>query len=73
MRDALKGFILEERGALPFAEAARQLGLNEAAVKSAVHRMRKRFRELFREEIASTVATAAEVDDEIRHLIGALK
>jgi RNA polymerase sigma-70 factor (ECF subfamily) len=71
--DALKGFILDERGATPFAEVARQLNMNEAAVKSAVHRMRKRFRELFREEIANTVASPAEIEEEIRHLILALK
>lgn len=71
--DTLKGFLLDERGATPFAEAAQQLGMNEAAVKSAVHRMRKRFREMFREEIENTVASPTEVDDEIRHLILALK
>lgn len=71
--DALKGFLLDERGSVPFAEAAKELGMQEAAVKSAVHRMRKRFRELFREEIANTVATPAEIDEEIRHLILAMR
>jgi RNA polymerase sigma factor (sigma-70 family) len=71
--DALKGFLLDERGALPFEEAARQLNMNEAAVKSAVHRMRKRFREMFREEIANTVSNQEDVEDEIRHLVQALR
>jgi RNA polymerase sigma-70 factor (ECF subfamily) len=37
-------------------------------VKKAVHRLRHRYSELFREEIAHTVGTPAEVDEEIRHL-----
>jgi RNA polymerase sigma-70 factor (ECF subfamily) len=38
----------------------------------AVHRLRKRFREVFREEIAQTVADPGEVEAEIRHLLAAL-
>jgi RNA polymerase sigma-70 factor (ECF subfamily) len=37
-----------------------------------VHRLRKRFREVFREEIAHTVGSAAELDDELRHLVEVL-
>jgi len=48
------------------------LGMNEAAARVAVHRLRRRFRELFREEIAQTVAEPAELDDEVRHLLRAL-
>ena len=44
------------------------LALTEGAVKVAVHRLRARYRELLREEIAQTVTTQAEVDEEIRHL-----
>ncbi len=43
----------------------------EGAVKIAVHRLRARFRELFREEVSHTVANAAEIDEEIRHLLEA--
>lgn len=50
-------------------EAATQLGLTESAVKSALHRLRQRYRELVREEIAHTVADPAEIDTEIRYLI----
>ena len=42
------------------------------AVKSAVHRLRQRYRQLLREEIGQTVAEPGEVDGELRHLIGVL-
>jgi DNA-directed RNA polymerase specialized sigma24 family protein len=61
-----------ERGDIPYAAMAAQLGLNETAVRMAVHRLRKRFREVFREEIAQTVAGPNEVEEEIRHLLAAL-
>jgi RNA polymerase sigma-70 factor (ECF subfamily) len=44
------------------------MNLSEDAVKQAVRRLRGRYRELLRREIANTVSTPAEVDDEIRHL-----
>jgi len=61
-----------ERGEIPYATLATQLGLSETAARMAVHRLRKRFREVFREEIAQTVATPDEVEEEIRHLLAAL-
>ena len=51
------------------AEAARELGMSETAVKVAIHRLRARFRELIRAEITATVSDPAEVADELRHLI----
>ena len=54
---------------LPYAELMARLDLKASALKMAVHRLRKRFGELLREEIAQTVATPDEVEDEIRHLI----
>jgi RNA polymerase sigma-70 factor (ECF subfamily) len=51
---------------------ARVLGSSETAVKMAVHRLRRRFREVLRAEIAQTVAHPNEVDDELRHLFAAL-
>jgi len=61
-----------ERGDIPYAAMAAQLGQNEPAVRMAVHRLRKRFREVFREEITQTVANPGEVEEEIRHLLAAL-
>ena len=51
-----------------YAETSRELGLSEGAVKIAVHRIRARFRRLLSEEIAETVSTPADIDDEVRHL-----
>ena len=54
------------------ADAARQLGLSEGALKVAVHRLRQRFREAVMEEIAHTVPAESDIDDEHRHLLAAL-
>ena len=50
-------------------EAAAKLGISEGAARVAVHRLRKRYRELVRLQVAATVATEDEVDDELRHLL----
>jgi RNA polymerase sigma factor (sigma-70 family) len=54
-----------ERQGPPYAEVAARHGMNEGAVKVAVHRLKKRYGELLREEIARTVGSPAEVDDEL--------
>jgi RNA polymerase sigma-70 factor (ECF subfamily) len=66
--DLLKGSLLAEESGLSYAELGTQLGMKEDAVKQAVHRMRRRYRELFREEIAQTVAGPGEVEDELKYL-----
>jgi RNA polymerase sigma-70 factor (ECF subfamily) len=55
------------------AEIAREFGMTENAVKQAFHRLRQRYRQLLREEIAHTVATPADVEEELRDLIAALR
>ena len=55
-----------------YAEAAARLGISETGARSVVHRLRRRFRDLMRAEIAQTVGSAEEVDEEIRHLLAAL-
>ena len=55
------------------AEIAREFGMTENAVKQAFHRLRQRYRQLLREEVAHTVATPGEIEDELRHLIAALR
>jgi RNA polymerase sigma factor (sigma-70 family) len=69
--DALSGLISGERDEA-YAEAGRRLGMTEGAVKVAVHRLRKRCRELLREEVAQTVAGQGDVDDELKHLLDAV-
>jgi len=51
---------------------AREMGMWEGALKVAVHRLRKRYRELFRQEIAETVAAPEEVEAKLRYLAAAL-
>jgi RNA polymerase sigma-70 factor (ECF subfamily) len=65
----LQEFPLGERGDSSFRDCAIRRGLSESALKSAVHRMRLRYRELVREEVAHTVNDPAEVEAELRHLI----
>jgi RNA polymerase sigma factor (sigma-70 family) len=70
--EVLKSCLMAERGAIDYAGVARGLGLNEGAARVAVHRLRKRFREVFREEISQTLADGADLDGELRHLAAAL-
>lgn len=70
--DALKPCLLGDVGGLSQADLARQLGLSEGAVKVAIHRLRKRFRELVKAEIAQTVGDPAQVQEEMRYLVEVL-
>jgi len=67
-----KGFLTVGRDAIPYAEAAQSLGLEEGALRVAVHRLRKRYRELLRDEISQTLTDPAQVDEELRSLLAAL-
>jgi RNA polymerase sigma factor (sigma-70 family) len=64
--DELKATLTENRGSLPYAGLAARLDLSEAAVKMAVHRLRRRYREALRAEVAETVASADQIEDELR-------
>jgi RNA polymerase sigma-70 factor (ECF subfamily) len=66
-------YLTGERPDETYAEAAAKLGMSEDAMKMAVHRLRRQFQERLREEIARTVATPDEVDEEIRALFKALQ
>jgi RNA polymerase sigma-70 factor (ECF subfamily) len=70
--ECLKGSLTGDAASLPLADAAKQLGMSEGAVKTAAHRLRKRYRELLRAEVAHTVAGPDEVDEELRGLFAAL-
>ncbi|MDG2125631.1 MAG: sigma-70 family RNA polymerase sigma factor [Verrucomicrobiales bacterium] len=70
--EVLKGYLTVERGGVPYGEVAVEMGLSEVGARSAMSRMRKRFRDLFRGAIADTVVEPAEVDDEVRHVVAAL-
>jgi RNA polymerase sigma factor (sigma-70 family) len=66
--DQLKPHLWGEDEATPYAQLATRFNLSVSAIKVAVHRLRRRYREVLREEIAQTVADAAEVDGEIQYL-----
>jgi biotin operon repressor len=70
--DVLQPFISGARGEVSLDEAAKKLGLSEQAVKSAVHRLRQRFRDIVREELRELVTCDKDVDDELRYLLGCL-
>ena len=70
--EQIRCFLTEEAGAGSYEAVAAQLNTSTGAVAVAVHRMRQRYRELVRREIARTVTTPAELEDEIRHLLDAL-
>ena len=67
----LKIFLTSGKDGTAQAEVAQALGMEEGAVRVAIHRLRKRYRELLRDEIAQTLADAADVDEEMRALFGA--
>jgi len=65
----LQRFVVETRGEINLLDTARALGLTESALRSVVHKLRRRYQELVRAEVAETVNEPAEVDDELRHLL----
>jgi len=70
--DTLKPWLMGDAATGSQADAARQLGLTEGAVKVMIHRLRKRFRVVVRSEIAQTLHDPLCVEEELRHLIEAL-
>jgi RNA polymerase sigma factor (sigma-70 family) len=72
MFDVLKQTLAGSRESQPYVELAAQLNMNEGSVKTAAHRLRKRYRELLQAEIASTVASPDEVKEELGYLFKAM-
>jgi RNA polymerase sigma-70 factor (ECF subfamily) len=71
--DHLKAYLTMGTGSPSYRQAASELGMTEGAVKVAVHRLRRRHRELLRSAIADTVADPQDVDDELEILFRALR
>jgi RNA polymerase sigma factor (sigma-70 family) len=71
--DSLKELLPDEPGAPSQAEIAAHLEMTENAVRQAFYRFRQRYQSLLREEIAHTVATPGDIEDELRHLIAVLE
>lgn len=70
--EAMERFLPGEESPPSHAEAAAQLGVPEGTLKAEVHRLKRRYGELLREEVAHTVNSPGEIDDELRHLIEVL-
>ena len=70
--ERLRVFESGDKKGPPYAKLAVELGLTEGGVKSAVSRLRQRYRQLVREEVANTVDRPEEADGEIRHLISVI-
>ncbi len=68
LKDTLSG----GRSEIPYRDLGLRLRMSEGAVKVAAHRLRQRYRELLRQEIANTVASEEEVEEELRQLFAAL-
>ena len=66
--DTLKPYLTGDEPRRSYADAASALGLSEGAVKVAVHRLRRKFRDILQDEISQTVSSRAEIEDELRHL-----
>lgn len=71
--EALKPWLTVDADSTPQAVAAEKLGLSLEAVKVAIHRLRKRFREAVKAEIAQTVSDAGDVREELDALMQALR
>jgi RNA polymerase sigma factor (sigma-70 family) len=71
--DSLKQLLPDEPGSPSQADIAGKLGMTSNAVRQAFHRFRQRYQSLLREEIAQTVATPGDIEDELRHLIAVVR
>jgi len=71
--DSLKALLPDEPGAPSQAEIGARMGMTENAIRQAFYRFRQRYQSVLREEIANTVATPGDIEDELRHLIAVLE
>ncbi len=70
--EELKKFLTEEPDGGDYTAVSARLRITSQAVAVAVHRLRQRYRQLVRAEVANTVSTQTEVEEEMRHLLAAL-
>jgi RNA polymerase sigma-70 factor (ECF subfamily) len=70
--ETLKPFLTAAAGEADYAAAAPSLGVSASSVPVLVHRLRQRYRELVRDEVAQTVSSPVELEEEMRHLFEVL-
>lgn len=68
----LKEYLTAERGGIPYAEIAVELGMSEGTARVTIHRLRKRFRELFHATVADTVSAKEDIEAEMRYVVEVL-
>ncbi len=66
--ESLKTYLIADDTNPAYSQLAVQLGITESALKTKIHRMRRRFGELLRSEIAQTVESEGQIEDELRYL-----
>jgi len=71
--DQMKKMLMDEPDRPSQAQVASEFDMTENAVKQAFYRFRQRYQTLLREEIAHTVATPSDIEDELRHLIAVVR
>src|SRR5438445_3414215 len=71
--EQMKKMLMDEPGRPSQAQVASEFDMTENAVKQAFYRFRQRYQTLLREEIAHTVATPSDIEDELRHLIAVVQ
>jgi RNA polymerase sigma-70 factor (ECF subfamily) len=71
--EQMKKMLMDEPDRPSQAQVASEFEMTENAVKQAFYRFRQRYQTLLREEIANTVATPGDIEDELRHLIAAVR
>jgi len=69
----MKKMLMDEPGRPSQAQVAIEFDMTENAVKQAFYRFRQRYQTLLRDEIAHTVATPVDIEDELRHLISVVR
>ena len=70
--EQLKSFLTRGSVVPSYDEASERTGFPKATVKTHVHRLRQRYREILRREIARTVSAPHEIDEELRYLCNVL-
>ncbi|MFB0556135.1 MAG: RNA polymerase sigma factor [Phycisphaerae bacterium] len=70
--DVFRIYLGGQAAKVPYHDVADKLKMTEGAVKVAIHRLRRRYREILREEIAQTVAGEDQIDEEIKDLFAVL-
>jgi DNA-directed RNA polymerase specialized sigma24 family protein len=71
--DLLNGFLTGDSRTVAYGDVAKTSGMTEGAVKVAVHRLRRRFRDALVQEIAETVSDPGDIDAEIEYLLKAVR